>query len=76
MSFANWLLMQDDRDDPVGDLARDFRRDRSMDPDAERITMALQLRRRLEARGVSQDVLDAHRTAAREWAAWDRGWRR
>lgn len=28
MTFSSWLLKQDGRDDPVGDLARDYRNDK------------------------------------------------
>ncbi len=61
--FRDWLLTQDGRDDPVGDLARDYRGD----PDAGATPETF--RRRLRGLGVSDPVLDALSVATSEWTA-------
>lgn len=59
--FKTWLLAQHERDDAVGDLARDAKQDRrfpSRAPDAMR---------HLETMGACHQAIEALRKAAHEW---------
>ena len=74
-TFQHWLLAQRHRQDPVGDLERDFRQDlkdgRTEDepPSPKRITPGA-LRAYLQSRGASEGAREALARAAREF-----GWR-
>lgn len=62
MTFTDWLDRQADRDDPIGDLASDVRRDKKAPKgDAEA------LRTHMTFRGASSEALDALMLAEREW---------
>lgn len=65
MTFIPWLRQQKDRDDPVGDLARDLLRD----PGREKIRSVVALRSRLSGGRVCQGALDAFEKALNNWRA-------
>lgn len=68
-AFADWLIQQDQRNDPVGDLARDFDRD-LMDGCASRALTAHAMREHLEyVHNASSPALDALDAAEAEWSA-------
>ncbi len=58
MKFENWLICQLDRQDPVGDLARDWLLDGKVKPFTSRYLRSI---------GVSYDVLLVYREAKREF---------
>ena len=62
MSFRAWLLSQTDRDDPIGDLARDVRHDRG-----SRARTVRGVRQRILNVGGCDAAVDALEAAAREW---------
>lgn len=73
-TFRAWLRDQTDRDDPIGDFARDAQYDRFM-PSANTTRRAI--RYHLESMGSDPLALEAFEKAWREWANADRGepWR-
>lgn len=62
--FRNWLQSQRDRQDPVGDFARDFLADHRM----RGLSSISSIDRVLVERRVGQKVLDARDRAWREYA--------
>ena len=66
--FSKWLLQQVDRDDPIGDLACDYRNDRAWGAGDYRSPKEL-LSRMLELHGghLDPDVLQAFKDARREF---------
>jgi hypothetical protein len=63
--FISWLRQQKDRDDPVGDLARDLIRD----PGGHKIRRIPALRKRLSDSRVCQGAVVALDAALKEWRA-------
>lgn len=63
--FQSWLATQGDRDDPVGDLARDVR----ADPDWPGFDDLPVLRGYLRNGGAAPEALDALARAFGEWTA-------
>lgn len=61
--FLPWLRQQRDRDDPVGDLARDLERD----PGGEKIRTVAAMRDRLQDSRVCQGAVSAFEKALKEW---------
>ncbi len=66
MRFGDWLPFQVDRDDPVGDIARDLLEDPYAPRDAETLQEIEDYLRRLHA---SRQALAALRDAWAEWSA-------
>ena len=67
MTFLEWLTRQTWRRDPVGDLARDTRKDPTWPPPGK--LNRARLRVHLEAQGAIPGALDALDAA---WEEWDR----
>ena len=65
MTFYEWLIKQTKRDDVVGDLAQDARRDKNFPKHATNLT---QLRNHLTANGAGNPALRALREAYAEWS--------
>ena len=59
MSFHSWLVRQCDRDDPVGDLARDVRDDQDMPDDLKRSDRPEDWRSYLAAAGACSGAMAA-----------------
>ena len=68
MKFRQWLLKQADRDDPVGDLAQDVKRD----PPPVRDWDPADLHWHMKARGADEMVMSAFREAYEEFCAANR----
>lgn len=64
MTFVEWLLEQNNRDDPVGDLSRDLRRDKGA---PTKIDSVPELVRYLKSKGSCLGALDAAREAGQQW---------
>jgi len=52
MTFKSWLMMQSKRQDPVGALARDVRKDRAWPPTQDLV----KLRQHMMKRGAADDA--------------------
>jgi hypothetical protein len=64
-SFSAWLRRQKDRDDAIGDLARDW----IADPDAPRAASPRQARTHIDLMGASAAALKTLDRAAEKWAS-------
>lgn len=69
MTFTNWLLEQKGRDDPVGDLARDFQRDLNLKSDTSVHTNFLFSKTYLIRHNACDGALEAYDQAKKEWKA-------
>lgn len=61
LTFKRWLNQQRDRDDPIGDLAYDARRDRDFPDDADKVVNYLRLR------GACWEAVEAAEEAIAKW---------
>ena len=69
VSFLKWLVKQKERDDPIGDLSRDFIEDkRTMFPDMPRLSGYPSLRRRMIHLGCCDNAMLALERAWNEYA--------
>jgi hypothetical protein len=70
-AFGTFLKKQRHRDDPVGDLARDFLQDLSMcHIRPSTFLTSMKLRKRLTKMGACPDALEALDRANSEWTAF------
>lgn len=65
MKFLTWLLSQTNRNDPIGDLARDFKDD-STRPNAN--SSVEKIRIYLESQSASSEAMVAFKNAVKEWS--------
>lgn len=63
-TFRAWLLQQTDRDDPIGDLARDFKQDTCC-----QATSPGGMLKHMQGHSPCQAAEDAFDAAVLEWAA-------
>jgi hypothetical protein len=77
-TFTAWLLRQRKRDDPIGDLARDFKSDRdnthrrAAEPKLPHQITPASLRSYLTHRGACDGAQDALLSAAREYRLYNK----
>ncbi len=69
MKFYDWIITQVDRDDPIGDLARDAKRDKNFPKQA---TTAHELTAYLTINGACHDAVEALRKAWKSFKAHER----